>query len=303
MLAEEVEARMAALEGEVLRLGTENAQLRSENEALRQGRQGPISVVVRRMSGEEAATLELDGLGTSVADLMQRISQQTGVAALSQRLYTAEGVQLSSQPRPPLLADAFSGAPAGQRIELTLAVTQPMWHASEAFSLSEDAILATRVRPTDGMWAVLRSTVAISPEGASELTLQIVNDPSDGCWMLGVLAAGASPVSFLPDSHAAAHPGYEGALLYRSDNGDVWVDGAKQRRVEASGRSTGQVAKVRLERRAAANGASDTLTISGTSRSGRDIQISTGGFLQASELQFVVLTYRVDSAFSFVEPA
>lgn len=294
--------KVAGLQMEVDRLHAELARLSMENEALRRERgEGPLSVVVRLMSGEEAAVMTLENRDVSVVKLKELVAQQTGVDAESQRLCTEGGQQLSTEARPARLSDTLPAMPPGARLELTMAVVPAAWHPSEAFALSRARTLATRTVPTNGQWAVLRSVAPVALEGVSEFTTTISSDPSDGCWMLGVMTAAPAPnpPAFRANSHADRHRDYRNAFLYRSDNGDVWFDGQQLARVEPSGNSTGKVAKVSLHR--PGNDSPVRLVIAGTSHSGKDIEIEAGGFLEEAALEFVILTYRQHSAFSSVD--
>lgn len=312
-MAEEERLRLEndALRAENTRLHAELAALRRENAesgAVHQGEsqasRTSLRLLATRLSGEIAADFEIGGLNIAVQDVKRRIATCEGVSESCLSLTTSSGEIVREGSRPTTLADTVGLVPVNGCVQLGLVVRAPAWHASSHLSLSNAATVATRTTGTDGKWVIIQySANVLATPGTSSYQIEILDDPSDGCWMIGFMSASVHVKSTIADSHANRHPDYKHMLMYRSDRGDVWMDEQKRGgRVEACGNSTGKVVTVTLTLFEDAATLAK-MEISGASPSGRPISIEANLPFSSTcdAMRFAILTYRVNSSFRLIE--
>jgi len=159
------------------------------------------------------------------------------------------------------------------------------------YQLSENNTVVERTKGSNGTWEVQPSSQIITKPGDYRFEIDVLNDPSDSCWMIGVInpTKARKYAGDWNDSH------YSGMLVYRGDCGQVWHDGAKSTKVASWGNATGKtlVAKLSIP--------SDRQHIATLVVIGRDgSEINVGHLNFDGNLQFAMLTYRVGSRFRLV---
>ena len=168
----------------------------------------------------------------------------------------------------------------------------PTWDAQFGeYELSENATVVKRILPTNNTWEVQAAAPLItSTAGEYTFHVDVLNDPSDCCWMIGVIKPD-TVVKYAKERH---DPHYKGMLVYRGDYGNVLNDGVRTKKLPKWGNGTGKtlIAKLII---APSGKQKQKATLIVIGRKGKEMNL--GSIACNGGLKFAMLTYRVDSRF------